>query len=564
MENRHEPIKLPLDLADSTPFPSRLSREQRGRVMQEIGRLREQLGLIASVATGTGNRAPIDKRFLALRKREHFEYPLKGLENLSRKLKVVALPRNDKQRGETLYALIRLSIAQRIVALVRAEGVTAHLPEPLALHRMEADLDVPLALDRLGDGITPPDLTENPFGNVAPLFKGPHHTFFLQKQTPPPELLKTFVQGIQLAVTTHESMKKALVKGDLFEGHGALSWLESGKKGAMTLYLHILGGLDMYAQAILSPTSGVVDRQLNDFRYPYARNRVFIDPTLSFSDALIAGLKVFHAFTRVSREEFLGGTFKPQAIVATTHNRKRGTLLHHFLPKDPIEFGAAIGRESVMVLEALRRAPLINGGPRFKAPLPHAVAYLRYNAGDIYFLVIVLNLLEKIVIDKTPRPKYAKEEKAALDRLKRGLKDFKQPDKKDVWTVLRRWREEPGSYFLRKRPVARQATLREAIALDAGSLSTQLYGPNERRHMAELNNDGQMNTAEPLLMALTEQDLWDDLRRAMVAHIGQGGKPWLGHSNFLDNIGLRALRFYYMHRGFQEVFQGVDIERERF
>jgi hypothetical protein len=100
--------------------------------------------------------------------------------------------------------------------------------------------------------------------------------------------------------------------------------------------------------------------------------------------------------------------------------------------------------------------------------------------------------------------------------------------------------------------------------LDARSFSTELHGPNERRHMEELNTDGQMDTAEPLLKALTEHDLWDDLRKAMVAHIGKDKKPWLGHSDFLDDIGLRVLRFCYMHRGFQEAFQGLDPEMVRF
>lgn len=124
--------------------------------------------------------------------------------------------------------------------------------------------------------------------------------------------------------------------------------------------------------------------------------------------------------------------------------------------------------------------------------------------------------------------------------------------------MIRRWREEPASYLLRQRPIARQVVLRTAIAEDARTLSLDLHGPKERRHMAELNADGEMDTAEPLLKALTEHDLWDDLRQAMVAHIGKGKKPWLGHSDFLDDIGLRTLRFHYMHRGFQEAFQGVD------
>jgi hypothetical protein len=105
--------------------------------------------------------------------------------------------------------------------------------------------------------------------------------------------------------------------------------------------------------------------------------------------------------------------------------------------------------------------------------------------------------------------------------------------------------------------------LREAIARDAASFSTELHGPNERRHMAELNAEGQMDTAEPLLRAVSQHELWNDVQKALVAHVGTGGKPWLGHSDFHDDIGMRALRFYYMHRGFENAFQGIDPELDR-
>lgn len=97
---------------------------------------------------------------------------------------------------------------------------------------------------------------------------------------------------------------------------------------------------------------------------------------------------------KLQRETVAAGTLR--YLLATSPN---------LLGKIFIGAKAPWERESVMVLEALRRAPLINGGPRFEKPLPLAVAYIRYNAGDIHFLVILLNLLEKIVLDKLPAPK---------------------------------------------------------------------------------------------------------------------------------------------------------------
>jgi len=82
--------------------------------------------------------------------------------------------------------------------------------------------------------------------------------------------------------------------------------------------------------------------------------------------------------------------------------------------------------------------------------------------------------------------------------------------------------------------------------------------------MSELNSKGQMDTAEPLLKTLSTADLWMDVEKSMVAHIGTNKKPWLGHSGFLDPIGLNALKFFYMYRGFQHAFQGADLEFGRF
>jgi len=391
MATLNEPIEIDIDLSSANPFPSRLSKKRRERVSDEIKRLRQQLGLIASAATRTKRGSPIDQRFEELRKKEHFEHPIKGIEILSYKLQVDLIPRNDRQRRNTLYALLRLRIAQRVVELVRNEGVLVNFTVPLALHKKEGDLDVPMSLERLDDGFAPPGLTADPYGDIDDLFMGPHHTFFVQKQGRPIPKLETFVREVQLAVTTHDLMKRSLANNRKFNGHMAYQWLESGKKGAMSMYMLILGGLDMYAQGIFEPP-GVFDRQLQDFSYPYARNRLFIDPSRSFSDELSKGIKAYQAFTMVTLDKFMNGQIEDQAIVATVHERKRGERLHHFLPNEPVEFGAAIGMESVMTLEALRRAPLINGGPRFDDPLPYGVAYIRYNAGDIYFLVILLNL----------------------------------------------------------------------------------------------------------------------------------------------------------------------------
>jgi len=50
--------------------------------------------------------------------------------------------------------------------------------------------------------------------------------------------------------------------------------------------------------------------------------------------------------------------------------------------------------------------------------------------------------------------------------------------------------------------------------------------------------------------------LWECVGKVMVSHIGKDKMPWLGFSKtgFRNKIGRNALRFYYIMRGYKEVF----------
>ena len=87
----------------------------------------------------------------------------------------------------------------------------------------------------------------------------------------------------------------------------------------------------------------------------------------------------------------------------------------------------------------------------------------------------------------------------------------------------------------------------------------EAIGREQRKLMDDLNARGYMDSAFPLLNAMTRNNAWGLFERVMISHIGRNRKPWLGHSHsrLIDQVGENVLRFYYTLRGYSEAFAGV-------
>src|SRR5205814_354530 len=91
---------------------------------------------------------------------------------------------------------------------------------------------------------------------------------------------------------------------------------------------------------------------------------------------------------------FSTGRYEPPTLVTALYGSGKREE-RHVLPVDAIEFASRLMTEAMWRFEALRREPLVfDMEDTFREPLPHLLAYLRYNAWDIYFSLWVLDVLD--------------------------------------------------------------------------------------------------------------------------------------------------------------------------
>lgn len=547
--NLLEPVSIFEDLSAPEPFGPRLSKKRRTAIKGAIVELLNLIGPVGKAVISDGGRTPMEKAFETLKKRERF-VPLPGIERLDFKLAVKPLDRlrSDDDHRAALYALLRLRVAQLTADEAKKDGLTIPLAVMLALHRKEGNLDIPLSYGVFPLGATPDSLTR-PDWAIVDLFLGRHHTFHIERALGSAH--DDFAQGIRKMVVSRPALLVGLSR--LKEkGHDALDWLRSGEEGAMTAYLLMLAGLDVYTTGSIDPPNHPrYPLQAGVFAYHYARSRLGFDPKRDFMTENAIGLNFYRRITGADRNSLINGELPNFGLVTALCPATKETH-RHVLPLSPTDFTAAILREGAFLLEGLRSMPTMNGGLRFDPPLPYVLAYLRYHGGDIKFLLLILDLLYAIA-----HKKFVSKEQS-VQKLAAALSPFHEKLRPEVWRVLKRWQNETeATNFLKTEPVQkRDRAYREAVMQDLQSGSTSLIGPTLMGFMAELNAKGDMNAWEPLMLSLNQNEGWTLLAAALTAPIGKENRPWLGHSRtgFLDPIGLNVLRFHYILRGYEEAF----------
>lgn len=547
------PVFEPNEIDDIPDQLETLGKAQKKAVLARTIELARELAPLARLVTLKSNASPLDRAFERLARKERF-LPLEGITRLSTGLRLPAARqwRRDRSLRDALYVLYRLQIAKTIVSELSDEGIDVPLAFVLTVFRREGGFAVPLGLEDLRLGVVPPPMPA-PNWPLTNNFLGPHFSFHLEKESPPWVIYGPLIRGVRERIESRAQVLTALAR--LTPPSDALIWLGAAKQAAFTLYLLLVGGLDYMTAGVAWPGFGGYENQRLIFRYIYARNRVGIRPALFLADVLSDGDQVFRDIARVDAAGFRAGTLPPTAL--TLLLRGIGEEQQHYVvPARASVFTTAIVKESVVALESMRKIPLWCGGKAFDPPLPAAVAYIRYNGGDVNFTMMVLNLLDRVLNGSSLSSPRLTRNPAA--KLRNGLAEFRRSRNPEVWTILDEWKEgTEDTTFLKSELIRKGFQWRKALLEDAEGGMTSLPGPSELRFRGDLNSRGRMETALPLLEALTEKKLWPAFLDVMVSPTGTGKRPWIGHSpeRIGNEVGLNVLRFYYTIRGYETVFR---------
>lgn len=540
------------------PIPAqleRLSRSQRAALRERVVALSKELVPWVRLVTLARGVSPLDRLFARLARKERFALPLEGIERLSTGLRLPGPQqwRRDGPLRDALYVLMRLRAAKTIAEDLAAVRLDAPLAFVLTVFRREGGFAVPLGLDELQLGAVPPPLPA-PQWSITQHFLGPHHAFHLEKEAPPWLRYGPLIRGVRERIDSRAGLLRLLQDARHAPGE-ALLWLRAAKQAAFTLYLFVLGGLDYMTTGVSWPGADDFADQRLLFRYVYARNRAAIRPDWFLSDLLSEGVRLFDDVCTVTPAALRDGSRVDHALALLVQGEGEAQQ-HYVLPNRAQAVATLFVREAVVALLSMRSIPLWCGGKAFEPALPPAVAYMRYNGGDVNFVVMVLNLLDRILDGPAlPGPRLARGPAA---RLEKGLAEFRRSRNKAVWTVLDTWKEDTeATSFLKSEPVRKGFLWRAALLADAKGTLTSLPGAAESRFRGELNGRGDMASALPLLEAMTDRNLWPAFAEVMTLPIGVGRKPWLGHApNRIGNqIGLNVLRFHYTLRGYEEAFR---------
>jgi hypothetical protein len=560
---RSEPILVKHNLADANPFSSALTRRKRDSLLSEIETLRNGVIGISDAVAMKRDVSPLDAVYDTLAKNEKFDSGAR-VKFLSHKLRIKRKDdiRTDEDFQKTLYGLLRLNACSWVVDSLSEQKLSVALPDVLALYRVEGDLAVPLSDFAIASEIVPDSSQPACSSTVtqdcinwpdAVQFLGIHHSFHALKnqQVNNPEY-SSFVDGLRDMVRDRDAMLRDLYSGRIRSGYSVIDWLRSAKSGAMTLFLLLLGGLDVFTVGVLEPGDGRWRWPKPVFAFHFARNRVGAGLATSFGKALSEGADTFERLAGTSELQFDTGKQWRDSLITVLHGSP-GSRQLHVIPIDPLYFVSTILTEAVTLLENLRRTSLPWGGKQFSNPLPPTVGYLRYHGGEVYFLIWVLDILDKVVNGNQPKTSFGAETNA-IKKVRDGLAGYTRKKKKEVWTLLDQWRKESSSSgYLKSKPVLSGSMLRAAMRDDAIAGTTDVPGRTERSVVSELNAKGGFESALPLIDALTDADLWGHFETVMTSHIGNDGAVWLGNSPTItyDNVvGRNVMRYHYLRRGY--------------
>ena len=519
-----EPFEVYAELSDEHPFPTKISIYKKKELDEEIKYLKDQLGDLVS---------------------------LPGKIKNWRRLVINKKPKTKAQYRNTIYSLWRLKIAKIAVEELKKD-VKASLAEVLALYQTEGDLNIPLSLLAVHLEIEPNGLHfisrgkvvyYVPLGHASENYGSPHQTFHVEKN----DLEKLFYQGkFQKEVeSTLKSRQFILDNANMEIVHNAtpLLTLQNAKENTLQMYLLSLIGLDIYSWGTW-PIYGFYDRDRKRFFcYHYARYRIKAGSNRSFDVIHTEAKETYDRMTKVTQDEFVAGDLTTDSIICTLYDHKKKGGQHHFMPVDPIDFTSNIIKEGLITFLALKRDGLIFGGERFditingrkKAGLPSAVAYMRYNMGEINFTLILMETLYKLIHRRSNArsPSY-------LWKIKDKLKEFHKDSNDAIWEIVT---DRPE--FLKEKDVTSGKIIRSAISYD--SRDSEKYtlgnpGKNEKETIKELREKGKLATVIPLIDAMTTKELWDDYQKAIFSSYILNSKRW--YCKYLKKYQSRFFIYY--------------------
>jgi hypothetical protein len=550
-----EPQEIRVNFNAENPFGAAAKIKKRELKLEAI-KLKKKLGILAEKAT----RPDLDRAYNKFLKSANLS-KVEGAQRLSYKLEIFddsKLTNRDKIIN-CIFGLTRLGIANDVRELLRRDGFNSNYYDILALYRTEGNLTVLPSLKYMHLGIledSPSDFSIIEQWPVPKNFITAHFTFHPEKVDPPLFVYKIFVNGVKSAVREHVKMVKDIQQKRKIEGYYSYEWLSNAKSGALSSYLLIVCGLDMYSVNIYALPEPYRYRPKKHFAYHYARTRIRATNQNNFESYFLQGEQKHDQMSFSSQKQFLTGQVYENSLVTAIYRANNG-LRRHIFPYLPDAFVASILSESVMLFESYRRSSLIFGGKRFDQDtnnlLPSTLAYMRYHFWDIMFVVWVLDTIDTIINKNVKIPtKDGKAAKKALKNLKAALKEFKGQDKEE-WNFLKKWRK-----IKNHKELLENWSNIKALGRDALDEVKKIPGPAEKTLGDELKQE--LGSGINIINKITENQLWKDIEKIMVAHIGIGGEPFIGNSptiTYGNFVGKNVLRFYMLREGYKKALSDI-------
>ncbi len=564
-----EPSEISVDLRGDVALPARLSATELREAQAAIGALRTKVARAAGVVEMARGKSALEKDYEQLKREWGSVFaPPSGAVSLGYQLDLPpdAQVANRKRRvaSDAFYALCRLVVATEAQAACLPLVQDLTLAAVLALFRAEGNLHIPPSLEGIQLGLLPQPWVPRPSWPIAQALMSDLGSFHLDRDpgavpaTSEQEIrdLQEFVKTVESVTTDREHLLRKIEAETNRPPSGptALQILTTLKIVSFSFYELLLGGLDFYF------AGGPLDaRWENVFAYNFARYRKILGAQEGFIDLVAAGITAFRSIVAEDLARFMsydgGGA---QTLILTLSRRNRA-FDRHVVPRSPIENPTIIVCEAVMRLEAFRHGGLWVGGSKFgdpDPPLPYSLAYVRYSSWDVYFIVLVLDALDRALKGSALNAFTTKKETGALKR----VRDLLRPKKEkinDAWSILDRWRTDEG---FRTRVSGRTA-IRDAIVADAMSGPHDPPGSTESLFGDLLSSSkAEFAPALSLIEVLTSEHGWEDVGQVFAAYarymVDANGTETPKLNRGYENIA-NVLRFIYLYEGYRRAFAGL-------
>lgn len=563
-----EPSEISVDLRGDVALPARLSAAELGEVQAAIAALRTKASRAAAVAEVARGKSALDRDYEQLKREWGAVFvPPNGATSLGHLLDLPSdaqvAKRKRRVAADAFYALCRLVVATETQTACLPLVPDLTLAAVLALFRTEGNLHIPPSLEGIRLGLLPQPWKSDarPDWPITHAFMSDLGSFHLDRD---PGAVPTasdsevkdwqrFVKAIESVTTDREHLQRKIeleIKRPRPGSHTALQLLTFLKIVSFCFYELLLAGLDFYV-----PAAGPLDARWEKvFAYNFARYRKILGAKETFVELVAAGITAYRSVVVADLARFMSSDGGGKQALILTLSRRNRAFDRHVVPRSPIDNPAIIVGEGVIRLEACRRGALWLGGPKFADPLPYSLAYVRYSSWDVYFIVLLLDALDRALNGSSLKSFATKEEKGALQRV-RDLLRSKKDETKDAWGVLDRWRTDEAF----RTTFSGRMSIRDAILADAMAGPHDAPGSAESLFVADLlsPSKGGFGPALDLIGVLTSEHAWGDAKHVFTAYarymVDANGteRPKLnrGYPNIQN-----ALRFTYLHEGYSRAF----------